>query len=214
MKISSSPLDRPAASRSSPSSMVTAMMPPARGREKADSGVFLMMPRRVASTTYSPSANSRTASIVATRSSGRIWIRLTTGLALARRADLGDLVHLEPVQLPAGGEDQDVVVGRGDEEVAHGVLVAGAHADAALAAALLRLVGRQRRALDVAGVADRDHHVLFVDEVLDGDLVGHGQDLGAARVAVLLLDLLQLVDRRSATAAPRWPGCPAAARSA
>ncbi len=42
MKISSDPRDSSAASRWSPSSMVTAMMPPARGRENAASGVFLM----------------------------------------------------------------------------------------------------------------------------------------------------------------------------
>ena len=51
--------------------MLRAMIPLARGRENADSGVFLMKPRRVASTTKRSSLNSRTATMVATRSPAR-----------------------------------------------------------------------------------------------------------------------------------------------
>ena len=75
------------------------------------------------------------------------------------------------------------------------VLVARPHADAALAAAPLVAIGRDRGPLDVAGVADRDRHVFFGDQVLDAELAGFAvDDLGAAIVAVLLSNRLQLVD--------------------
>ena len=44
-------------------------------------------------------------------------------LALALRAHVGDLVDLQPVDAPAVGEDQDVGVGGGDEELVDEVLV-------------------------------------------------------------------------------------------
>ena len=91
-------------------------------------------------------------------------------LALAAGADVGNLVDLQPVGAAAVREDHDVGVRRGDEEVADEVLLARAHADAPLAAAALRAVGRDRRALDVAGVGDRDRHVLVGDQVLDAEL--------------------------------------------
>ena len=74
------------------------------------------------------------------------------------------------------------------------VLVARAHADAALAAAPLIPIGRDRRSLDVAGVADRDRHVLFGDQILDAQLAGRIDDLGAPLVAVLGLHRPQLID--------------------
>jgi hypothetical protein len=103
-----------------------------------------------------------------------------------------DLVHLLHVDLPLVGEEEDVRVGRRDEELRHPVLLARVHPDLALAAALLRPVGRRARPLDVARVGDRDDHVLFLDEILLGDLRLGGHDLGPALVRVLLLDLLEL----------------------
>ena len=60
-------------------------------------------------------------------------------------------------------------------------------------AAVLRAVGGDRQALDVAGGGDGDDHLLHGDHVLDVDLVLGGQDLGAAVVAVHLLDLEELL---------------------
>ena len=68
----------------------------------------------------------------------------------------------------------------------------GRHAGAPLAAAQLGAVERERRALHVPGVRDRDHHLLVGDHVLDRDVVRLGHDLGAPGVAVALLDLGQL----------------------
>ena len=85
-------------------------------------------------------------------------------------------------------------MGRRDEEVLDEVLFLGRRADAALAAAPLRAVERQGRALDVAAAGHGDHHVLLDDQVLDVDVRGLGHDLRAPLVAVLLADLLELLD--------------------
>jgi hypothetical protein len=100
--------------------------------------------------------------------------------------------------LPPGAaavrEDQDVGVRRGDEEVTDEVLFPGAHADAPLAAAALHPVGRDRRALDVAGAADGDRHVLVGNQVFDPELAALVDDLGPPRVAEALPHGVQLVD--------------------
>jgi hypothetical protein len=65
----------------------------------------------------------------------------------------------------------------------------------AASTAPLRAVQRLGAALDVAAVRDGDDHLLGRDHVLDVDLADVAlQDLRAARVAVLRLDLLQLLD--------------------
>ena len=116
-------------------------------------------------------------------------------LALAARPDVGNLVDLQPVGAAAIGEDHDVGVRRGDEQVADEILVARPHADAALAAAPLVAIGGDRRPLDVAGVADGDRHVLLGDQVLDAELARLAfDDRRAALVAVLRPHLAQLVD--------------------
>src|SRR4029078_11925264 len=115
-------------------------------------------------------------------------------LALAAGADVGDFMDLEPLGAAGVGEDHDVGVRRGDEELADVVLFARAHADAPLAAAALGAVGRDRHALDVAGVGDRDRHVLGGYRVIDAQPAALVDDLGAGRVAELLADGLQLVD--------------------
>src|SRR5689334_5186665 len=76
----------------------------------------------------------------------------------------------------------------------HEVFFACPHADAAFAAASLVAIVRDGGALDVAGVADGDRHVFLGDQILDAELALFGKNLGAARVAVLLLNLPQLVD--------------------
>src|SRR6185503_7599743 len=80
------------------------------------------------------------------------------------------------------------------EQVADEILVARPHADAALAAPSLAAVRRDRGPLDVAGVADRDRHVLFGDQVLDVQVARRVDDLAAALVAVALPHVLELPD--------------------
>ena len=93
------------------------------------------------------------------------------------------LVHLQAVDLADGGEEEDVVVGRGDEEVLDVVVLLHLHAHDADAAAPLLPVGGRREPLDVAGASDRDHHVLVRDQVLELELLLGGDDLGAPVVA-------------------------------
>ncbi len=62
------------------------------------------------------------------------------------------------------------------------------------AAAALRAVGGDGRALQVAGVRDGDRHLLVDDQVFELDFGGLIHDLGAALVAELLFDLFQFLD--------------------
>ena len=93
-------------------------------------------------------------------------------------------------------------MGVGDEQPRDEILLAGLHAGAALAAAALRPVGRQRHALDVAVMGDGDDHVLALDQVLVLHLAFLIDDHGAARGGELVLDLehLGLDDRLDAGA--------------
>ena len=128
--------------------------------------------------------------------------RFTTALPLPCGPDVGDLVDLQPVDAPAVGEDQDVGVGGGDEELVDEVLVLASSCPCGRGRRGAGAVGGDRGALDVAGVGDGDGHVLVGDQVLDRDLVHRVQDLGAARVAVVVADLLAARRRRSRRCAP------------
>ena len=107
---------------------------------------------------------------------------------------LGQLVDLEPVDLAAVGEEEQEVVGRADVQVLDVVVLLHVHPHHPDAAAVLLAVGGQRQALDVAGVGDRDHHLLVGDHVLDVHVALEVGDLGAALVAVALVDLVELLD--------------------
>ena len=143
MKTSLLPSDSCTSITASSSSMPIAMMPPARGLANADSSVFLMVPLRVPITMKRWSSNSWTASIAASFSPCSASAPDWRSTALAVGADVGDLVDLQPVGAPAVREDQHVGVRRRHEQVVDDVLLAGAHADAALAAPVLRAIGRR-----------------------------------------------------------------------
>src|SRR5437870_2267212 len=115
------------------------------------------------------------------------------GLALGLPAALRDLVDLQPVHLAQRGEEEKVRVRRGDEEVLDDVFLFRLHARHALAPAPLAAVGLDVRALDVPRARDSDDHFLVGEEVFDRQLRRLGDDLGAARVTVLLFDLEQLL---------------------
>ena len=61
-------------------------------------------------------------------------------LAFAGDADVRDVVDLDPVDAAKAREDEDVRVGRADEELLDEIVAARAHADAAAAAARLLAV--------------------------------------------------------------------------
>ena len=102
------------------------------------------------------------------------------GFAPAGDADVGDLQGLQPVDPADVGEEHQVGVGRADGQVLDDVL--GLHADAlaALAAAHLEVIGRQRGALDVARLGEEDDDVLLLDQVLGPD-VGDAAEIGIAQ---------------------------------
>ncbi len=95
---------------------------------------------------------------------------------------------LHAVAHAARGEEQHRRVRRGDEDLRDEILVARRHARAALAAAPLRAIRRERHALDVALVRDGDDDVLALDQVLVLDLALDVDDLGLARGGELVLD--------------------------
>ena len=115
--------------------------------------------------------------------------RLAAGVA----SGLRQFIDLEPVDLALIREAEDGVVGAGDEQLVDEVLVPGRSGDLALAAAPLRLIGADRLGLGITRVREGHHHVLFGDQVLQGQVEPVLDDLGAALVAVLFTDLHQLV---------------------
>ena len=66
-------------------------------------------------------------------------------LAPGGRPALGNLVDLEPEDLARVGEEEQVVLGGGDEQLLDEILFLGLHAGLALAAAALGAVEGQRR---------------------------------------------------------------------
>src|SRR5262245_17998286 len=123
------------------------------------------------------------------------------GLAFTRRRGVGDLMDFQFIDLTLVGEDHQVAVGRGDEDVRDDVLRPRAHAPTPGPAAPLRFIHRQRRALDVARMCQRDHHVLVGYQVFERQLDAAVDDLRAAFVGVLLLARAQLLDDQ----APQHP---------
>ena len=107
------------------------------------------------------------------------------------------------VDLAARGEEQHRRVRVRDEELGDEILLARRHAGAALAAALLRPVLGERHALDVAGMADGDDHVLALDQVLVLEVEPALDDLGPARRRELVADRRQLVLDDRLDARPR-----------
>ena len=194
--MSSSPDEWRTPTSSSSSRSLIAMMPSAfSGVLYSANSVFFTMPFFVAKTRYSASSKSRVAitraHLLVLAERQEVDDRAALRLARAER----QLVHLQPVDLPDRGEEEEVVVRRGDEEVLDVVVVLEVHAHHADPAPALLAVGRDRQALDVARARDRDDHVLLGDQVLELELLLGGDDLGAAVVAarVDLLDLEQLL---------------------
>ena len=72
------------------------------------------------------------------------------GFALSCRADIGNLIDLQPVQPAAIGEDEHIAVRIRDEDLGYGIFVSRLHPDAAFAAAALVAVDGKRRPLQIA----------------------------------------------------------------
>ena len=113
------------------------------------------------------------------------------GLPFGGPPALGNLINLQPVDFPLVRKDQDIMMGRGDEDLFDKILFLGAHADLALAAPALAFVEADGIALDIAVVGNGHHHVFFDDHVFDVDILGTDDDFRAAFIAVAGLDLFQ-----------------------
>ena len=203
MITSSSPDETLTHASSSPSLIVIARIPVARTRSNCSSGVFLMIPLRVAMTRKCPGSKLGRQMVAIGTSPVSTWTpgRLMIAMPLAWRERVRDRVDLGREHAAAVGEEQRPVVGVRGEQVLDGVLLAGHVADDPLAAAVLAAVGRDRLALDVAAPADRDDDVLVGDQVLVGHLAARVvDDARPALAGVLALQLGQLVldDREDA----------------
>ena len=116
------------------------------------------------------------------------------GLALARRAHVGNLVDLEPVDAAGVGEAEQIGVRRVDDELRDEIFFARLHARAAGAAAALLAIDGDGRALQVALVADGDGDLLVGDQVFKLQLGALVDDLRAALVAVLVANFFEFLD--------------------
>ena len=106
---------------------------------------------------------------------------------------LGQLEDLHPIDAAEVGEEEQLVVHLGNEDLGGLVLVLGAAGLDPDPAAALGAVGLQGGALDEAGGGHSDHHGLVVDQVLGVKALGEGGDHRAPGVAELLLHRQELV---------------------
>ena len=112
------------------------------------------------------------------------------GLAAPCGTDVGNPVDLEGVDAAAVGEDENVGMRRRDEQVRQEVLFPRPHAEPALASPALIPILRDRRPLDVTGVAGGDDDILIDDQILDAEVPVLALDnLGAPLVPVFLAHL-------------------------
>ena len=165
-----------------------AMMPPALGLLKADKAVFFTTPLRDPMMTKRLSSNSLTARSAAIRSPSSIETRFAIDLPFPPGPTSGISWTFSQYARPRSEKIMMYAWRRSDEEMADEIFVPRPHADATLAAAALIAICRDRGALDVAGVADGDRHVLIGNQILDVDLTARVDDLRAAVVAVLVAD--------------------------
>ena len=100
---------------------------------------------------------------------------------------------LEPVDLAAVGEEQQIRVRGGHDDARHVVLVAQLGAGHAASAPTLRAEGVGDDGLDVARLGHHHDEVFVLDQVLDVDVADVEGDLGPPGLAEPLADLAQLV---------------------
>ena len=114
-------------------------------------------------------------------------------LAARLRGGEGELPHLHFVGHAARGEEQHRGMGIDDEHAGDEIFIAGRHSSAALAAAALCPVGRERHAFDVALVRHGHDHVFARNQIFVIDLRATFNDFGAARRSELFHDLGKFV---------------------
>ena len=98
----------------------------------------------------------------------------------------GDLIALLPVDLSAIGEEEEIVMGGGGEDIRHIVLIPGGDALLAHAALGLGRILADGGALDVARLGEGEDALLLFYEILNVNLILHVLDLGLTVIAVLI----------------------------
>ena len=146
-----------------------------------------MIPLRVAITIYLSATNSRTRQKAVIFSPFADRTHIDDRFPLGQPAADRNLVHFHPVAPSLVGEEQDIVVGRGDKEMFGEIFFLGFDTDHASSAALLAAIQRDRQPFDISEVRDGDHHVFFGDQIFDRQFLGGILNFGAAVVAVFLL---------------------------
>ena len=100
---------------------------------------------------------------------------------------LRDLIAFHLIDAACIGEEQDAVVGGGDEHALDHVLFQGLHAPDALAAPVLGLEGVDEHTLDIAEACHGDHGIAHRDQILVLDLAVIDADLRLSLVSVFFL---------------------------
>ena len=108
------------------------------------------------------------------------------GLAFGDAAAFGDLVDLFGHTLAVGGDEQDIVVGLGSEEMLHKILFVSIGADDAFAAAFLRAEIGHAGAFDEPEVRDCDDHAFIRDDIFHPEFANGVADFGFTRGGVFL----------------------------
>ena len=106
---------------------------------------------------------------------------------------LGDLICLAEMYLTRIGKEHKVGVAVNRKHLLDEVLLLGGHTDNALAASVLYRIGVGGETLDVAATRQGDNTLVTLDKILKNDVVLCLNDLGAAGVGILILDLGHLV---------------------
>ena len=114
--------------------------------------------------------------------------------ALAGCPGVGNLINLQPVDPALVGKNKQVIMGGSDQEVLYKILRPRAHADAAFAAPGLSPIGIGRGALQVAAVGYGNRNVFHLHKVFQRDLAGVFNNVGAALIAEIFLDLAEFLD--------------------
>ena len=125
--------------------------------------------------------------------------KIGNGAAFRSPAHLRNFINLLHVSAPGGGEEHEVIVRRGGEEMFDEiafVLFARAfprrHSDHAFAAAALSAESADGGAFDESAVGDADDAAFVRDQILHVDLALVGNELRQTRTGVFLLNLAQL----------------------
>ena len=123
------------------------------------------------------------------------------GLPRALRPACGSSYTFSQYTLPRLEKHSTRVVRVRHKQLLDEILILHGGRRLAAAAAALGLILGDRLRLGVAGMRERDHHILRLDQILGREIEMIAIDLGAARIAIGLADLDELVAHHLRSAA-------------